>query len=196
MINLTKGQGINLTKSTPSLSNLKAGLGWDVSKFSNGKPFDLDVSVFALHTYGEGEFKLENDSDFCYFDNKIAANESLKHSGDNRTGNGTGDDETILIDLTKAPQGVVNYSIVVNIYDGNTRGQHFGMVENAYIRLVDENTGTELLRYDLSKEYDGKISLQVGSIYKTENGEWNFKAMGYGFTKGLEEFLSAYHYSM
>lgn len=195
MINLSKGSGINLTKTAPSLSNLKAGLGWDVSKFSNGKPFDLDVSVFALAPFGAGEFQLKRDEDFCYFGNKIAANGSLKHSGDNRTGNGDGDDESIMIDLTKAPQDVVNYSVVVTIYEGNERGQHFGMVENAYIRLVDENTGSEILRYNLSNEYTGKVSLQVGSIYKNESGEWNFKAMGYGFSKGLEEFLAAYHYA-
>lgn len=194
MIKLSKGEGINLTKSAPSLSTLRACLGWDVSKFK-GQKFDLDVSVFALNRFEakDGEFELKYEENLCFYHNKNAADGALQHSGDNRNGQGEGDDETVKIDLTKTPSGVVNYSIIVTIDQANERNQHFGMVDGAYIRLIDDTTQTEICRYDLTKEYDGKVSLQVGSIYKDEKNEWVFKAIGFGYSQGLEKFIEAYH---
>ena len=189
MINLSKGQKVSLDAG---IKFAKAGLGWDVNAFDNGKDFDLDASVFLL---GPGD-KLQKDEDFIFYNNQKHASGSVIHSGDNRTGAGEGDDESIYIDFTKVPANIDKLSFVVTIHDAESRKQNFGMVNNAFIRLLSlekagAETGKEELRFDLSEDYSTETAILVAEIYR-HNGEWKFAAKGDGFAGGLEAFVKKY----
>lgn len=201
-INLTKGQNINLSKEVaPSgLNNLRASIGWDANKFNTGGKFDLDISIFALEAFGEGKYKLKNVSDFCFYNTdkdssgkQTASNGALVYSGDNRTGDGDGDDEFIDIDLSKLRPEIVNLSIVVSISNPNNEGVTFGQIANAYIRLTDMSTSTEVCFYDLDEDFSTETAVQFASVYK-HNGEWKFKAFGLGYQAGLDAFIEEYNY--
>ncbi|MCC0698908.1 TerD family protein [Clostridioides sp. ZZV15-6383] len=195
-INLSKGDKIDLKKSNPGLSNILVGLGWDPVQQSGGGFFkslfgggqadiDCDASVFMLNQEG----KLSGIKDLIYFGNLKSACKSVLHTGDNLTGEGAGDDEQILVNLDKVPSNIHKLLFVVNIYNCVDRKQHFGMIENAYIRVEDQSNKKEIAKYNLSNNYSEKTTLIVGAIYR-KDGSWQFKAIGEG-TKdaGLKEVM-------
>jgi len=179
-INLQKGQKVDLTKGNPGLSNLIVGLGWDTNKYDGGFDFDLDASAFLLGDSG----KVAADSDFVFYGNLKHSSGCVEHTGDNLTGEGEGDDEVIKVDLAKVPASISKIDFTVTIYDADKRGQNFGQVSNAYIRVVDASTGTEVIRYDLGEDFSVETAVVVGEIYRN-NGEWKFNAIGSGFAGGL-----------
>lgn len=186
-VNLTKGQKVDLTKGNPGLTKLVVGLGWDINKYDGGAAFDLDTCAFML---GENN-KVTTENDFIFYGNLQHASGSVKHLGDNLTGAGDGDDEQIIIDLAAVPANIAKIDFTATIYDADTRNQNFGQVSNAYIRVVDESTGTELIRYDLGEDFSIETALVVGEIYR-HNGEWKFNAIGAGFSGGLSALCQNY----
>lgn len=185
-INLSKGAKINLTKDKPSLKNIMIGLGWDCNKYSGSCDFDLDASVFLVDA--SGRTKAEG---FVFYNNLVGPNESVVHQGDNRTGEGEGDDEQIMVCLDKIPDYVEKIAITVTIDAATERKQNFGMVENAFCRLVNDDTGVEEVRFDLAEEFSIETAIVVGEIYKY-NGSWQFRAIGQGFSGGLQALCKNY----
>ncbi len=179
-ISLSKGQKVDLTKGNPGLSKIMVGLGWDVNAFDSGTAFDLDTAAFMTGANG----KCPTEKEFIFYGNLEHTSGSVKHLGDNLTGNGDGDDEQILIDLSLIPANVERIAFTVTIYDSETRRQNFGQVSNSFIRIVDERTGQELIRYDLGEDFSIETAVVVGELYR-HNGEWKFNAMGSGFQGGL-----------
>lgn len=179
-INLQKGQKVDLTKGNPGLSKLLIGLGWDTNKYDGGADFDLDAAAFLLGDNG----KVPSDADFVFYSNLQHTSGAVIHTGDNLTGEGDGDDEVIKVDLSKVPANISKIDFTVTIYDAESRRQNFGQVSNAYIRVVDENTGKEVIRYDLGEDFSVETAVVVGEIYRN-NGEWKFNAIGSGFSGGL-----------
>ncbi len=189
-ISLQKGQKISLAKvaadaGVPTLSKVFVGLGWDVKKFDGGSDFDLDASVFMC----DGNGKVTKDTNFIFYNNKVAP--GIEHLGDNRTGAGDGDDEVIKIDLTALEPDVQKIAFTVTIDQADVRKQNFGMVENSFIRVVDEATGTELLRYDLGEDYSIETAVVVAELYRN-GAEWKFNAIGSGFSGGLAALCNNY----
>jgi len=186
-ISLVKGQKIDLTKTNPGLIKAIIGLGWDTNKYSGGNDFDLDASAFLL---GENGKALE-DSDFIFYNNLKGRNECVVHTGDNRTGEGEGDDEQIKINFSKIPPEIHKIAITVTIHDANARGQNFGQVSNAFVRVVNEDTNAEIMRYDLAEEFSVETALVVCELYRY-GSEWKFNAIGSGFSGGLAALCSNY----
>ncbi len=186
-INLSKGQKVDLTKGNPGLKNIMVGLGWDVNAFDSGGDFDLDAAVFMTGENG----KCPTDQEFVFYGNLEHPTGAVKHMGDNLTGAGDGDDEQIQIDLNKIPANVTKVAFTVTIYDAETRRQNFGQVSNAFIRIVDEATGTELIRYDLGEDFSIETAVVVGELYRN-NKEWKFNAIGSGFQGGLAALCGHY----
>lgn len=186
-ISLTKGQKIDLTKNNPSLKHLLVGLGWDVNQFDSGSEFDLDASAFLVGAGG----KVTTDNDFVFYGNLTHASGAVEHTGDNLTGAGDGDDEVIRVDLSKVPENIERIVFSATIYEAEARRQNFGMVSNAYIRIVDEDTGTELVRYDLGEDFAIETAIVAGEIYR-HNGEWKFNAVGSGWQGGLAALCQNY----
>ena len=180
-VSLQKGQKVSLTKGNPGLKKVVVGLGWDVNAFDTGGAFDLDAAAFMLADNG----RTTGSQDFVFYGNLTHPSGSVQHMGDNLTGEGEGDDEQIEIDLTKIPANVSRIAFTVTIYDADVRRQNFGQVSNAYIRIVDETTNTELIHYDLGEDFSIETAVVVGELYK-HNGEWKFNAIGSGFQGGLE----------
>ena len=180
-INLSKGQKVDLTKGNPGLDSILAGLGWDTNRYDGGHDFDLDVSIFMTNEQG----KVDTDTNFVFYNNPKDAAGSVVYSGDNRTGEGEGDDETVNITLSKVPADVAKISFTVTIHEAQARGQNFGQVSNAYIRIVDTAKNEELLRYDLGEDYSIETAIVVAELYR-HGGEWTFAAIGSGFQGGLE----------
>lgn len=179
-ISLSKGQKIDLTKTNPGLTKIMVGLGWDTNKYDGGKDFDLDASVFCLNAQG----KANSESDFIFYNNPKNSNGSVVHTGDNRTGAGDGDDEKVDVDLAAVPAEIDKIAFCITIYDGQARSQNFGQVSNAFVRIVDEQSGTELIRYDLGEDFSVETAVVVGELYR-HSGEWKFSAVGSGFQDGL-----------
>jgi len=179
-ISLKKGQKVDLTKGNPSLSKILVGLGWDVNKYDGGFDFDLDAAAFMLNAEG----RVNEDEDFIFYNNLKHKSGSVEHMGDNLTGEGEGDDEEIKIDLAKVPANIDKIDFTVTIYDAEVRKQTFGQVSNAYIRVVDDTTGKELIRYDLGEDFSVETAVVVGEIYR-RGGDWKFNAIGSGFSGGL-----------
>lgn len=195
MISLAKGQKISLEKVaadagiTGGLTKVFVGLGWDTNKYSGGADFDLDASVFMCGADG----RVQADGNFIFYGNLKGP--GVEHLGDNLTGVGDGDDEVVKIDLTAIPADVEKVSFAVTIYKPDERKQNFGMVENAFIRIVDEASGTELLRYDLGEDYSVETALVVAELYRN-NGEWKFNAIGSGFSGGLNALCANFGLSV
>ena len=179
-INLSKGQKVDLTKGNAGLDSILVGLGWDTNKYDGGHEFDLDVSVFMTGDNG----KVENETNFVFYNNPQDGAGSVIYSGDNRTGEGEGDDESVKVTLSKVPANVQKISFTVTIHEADARGQNFGQVSNAYIRIVDTAKNEELLRYDLGEDYSNETAIVVAELYR-HNGEWKFAAVGSGFQGGL-----------
>ena len=185
-INLTKGQKVDLTKKNPSLKNIMVGLGWDVNEFDSGADFDLDAAAFMLGANG----KCPTEKEFVFYGNLEHASGAVKHMGDNLTGEGDGD-EQIEVSLAKIPPNVERIAFTVTIYDAEPRRQNFGQVSNSYIRIVDADTDSELIRYDLGEDFSIETAVVVGELYK-HNGEWKFNAIGSGFQGGLAALCGHY----
>ena len=186
-INLTKGQKVDLTKGTPGLTKLMVGLGWDVNAFDSGYNFDLDASAFMVGSNG----KCPTEKEFIFYSNLEHPSESVKHMGDNLTGEGEGDDEQIKVDLSLVPENIQRVAFTVTIYDADVRRQNFGQVNNAFIRIVDESNGQEILRYDLGEDFSIETAAIFGELYK-HNGEWKFNAIGSGYQGGLAALCANY----
>lgn len=179
-ISLQKGQKVDLTKSNPGLTKIIIGLGWDINKYDGGKDFDLDSSAFMLNAEG----KVANDKDFIFFNNTTSSDSSVNHTGDNRSGAGDGDDEQIKIDLALVSSNIAKISFGITIHEANERNQNFGQVSNAYVRVLNELSGEELIRYDLGEDFSVETAVVVGELYRN-NTEWKFNAIGSGYQNGL-----------
>ncbi len=190
-IQLSKGQRIDLTKDNPALNNILVGLGWDVKAFDGGQEFDLDASAFLLNEQG----KATQDLDFIFYNNLVSTCGSVEHTGDNRTGEGDGDDEQIKVHLNKVPSNIHRIAITVTIHDAENRHQNFGQVENAFVRLVDEDTGQEILRFDLGEDFSIETAIVFCELYRHGN-EWKFNAVGSGYQGGLAALVNAYGLSV
>lgn len=186
-ISLQKGQRVDLTKDRPSLKNVLIGLGWDINHYDGETDFDLDASAFMTKANG----KVGNENDFIFYGNLNHVLGSVQHMGDNRTGEGDGDDEVIKVQLDKIPSDYDTISFTVTIYEAEKRLQNFGMVENAYVRLIDEDTGEELVRFDLTEDFSTETALVVAEIYKRD-GQWKFAAIGSGYDGGLKALCKEY----
>lgn len=179
-ITLAKGQKVDLTKSNPGLKNIVVGLGWDVNKYDGGFSFDLDTAAFLTGANG----KVTSDTDFVFYNNLRHPSGSVIHLGDNLTGAGDGDDEQIKVALDKVPANIEKICFTATIHEAMQRSQNFGQVSNAYIRVIDESNGTELIRYDLGEDFSIETAIVVGELYR-HNGEWKFNAIGSGYQGGL-----------
>ena len=184
---LQKGQKVSITKENPGMSKVIVGLGWDVNHFDTGASFDLDTAAFLLTDTG----KVSRSEDFIFFGNLTHPSGSVQHKGDNLTGAGDGDDEQIAIDLTRVPENIQKIAFTVTIYDAEQRRQNFGQVNNAFIRIYNESTGEEILRYDLGEDFSIETAAVFGEMYKN-NGEWKFNAIGSGYQGGLAALCSNY----
>lgn len=186
-INLSKGQKVSLTKGNPGLKNIMVGLGWDINAFDSGADFDLDTAAFMVDEGG----RCPTEKEFVFYGNLEHTSGSVKHLGDNLTGGGDGDDEQILIDLSLIPANISKIAFTVTIYDADNRRQNFGQVSNSFVRIVDEATGTEIIRYDLGEDFSIETAIVVGELYR--NGtEWKFNAIGSGFQGGLAALCGHY----
>lgn len=200
-LSLKKGQKLSLQKDNPSLSKIRLGLGWDTQQFSNDAQFDLDVTAVLLN----GEGKCENENIVFY--NKLKSNcESVIHTGDNRTGEGDGDDESIKLDLNKIPDNIKKIVFIVTIDEATSRNQNFGQVENAFVRIVDEVTESnlqsqnpnsdenfgEIARFDLSEDFSVETAVVFCELYKNPSNEWAFNAIGNGDSKVLLDYFNMY----
>jgi tellurium resistance protein TerD len=183
-VNLTKGQKVSLDKG---MKLALIGLGWDTNRYDGRADFDLDASAFLLGAGG----RVIRDGDFVFYGNPKDASGAVNYGGDNRTGAGEGDDEQIMVDLQLVPADVEKIDFTVTIYDADVRRQNFGQVSNAYVRIVDDATGKELVRYDLEEDFSIETALVVGEIYR-KGGEWRFNAIGSGYQGGLEALCRSY----
>ncbi|QFZ91257.2 TerD family protein [Synechococcus elongatus] len=179
-ISLSKGENLSLSKADPSLRKILVGLGWD-PQIAIGEKFDLDASAFLLADTG----KVRSEKDFVFYNQPQSGCGSVIYSGDNRTGQGSGDDEQIKIDLGRVPGSIQRITVVVTIHEAEARRQSFGQVSNAFIRVANEETGTEIARYNLSEDYSTQTAMIFGEVYHY-GGEWKFKAVGQGYAGGLQ----------
>jgi tellurium resistance protein TerD len=186
-IQLSKGQRIDLTKTNPGLTKAIIGLGWDTNKYSGGHDFDLDASAFLA----DENSKCANDHDFIFYNNLQHPSGAVIHTGDNRTGEGDGDDEQLVVDFTKIPSHVHRIGITVTIHDAELRQQNFGQVSNAFVRLVDESNNQELLRFDLGEDFSIETAVVFCELYRHGN-DWKFNAIGSGFSGGLAALCRNY----
>lgn len=178
-ITLQKGGNVNLSKEAPGLNKLTVGLGWDV-RATDGAAYDLDGVVFMLKSDG----KVRSDADFIFYNNVKSADGSVAHSGDNRTGAGEGDDETVTIDLARVPAEIDRIAVAVTIHDAEARRQNFGQVAKAFVRCVNAANNGEIARYDLSEDGSTESAMIFGEVYRN-GGDWKFRAVGQGFKGGL-----------
>lgn len=193
-VNLSKGGKISLSKAAAdagiqTLDKIVVGLGWDANAFDGGSEFDLDASVFLCGASG----KVEKDSNFVFYNNTKAP--GVQHMGDNRTGDGDGDDEVVNVQLSAVESDVEKIAFSVTIFEADTRKQNFGQVQNSYIHILDAASGTELVRYDLGEDFSIETAIVVGELYR-HNGEWKFNAIGSGFAGGLEALCKNYGLSV
>lgn len=186
-ISLQKGQKVSITKGNPGLKNVVVGLGWDVNQFDTGGDFDLDAAAFLLTDTG----KVSKPGDFVFFGNLKHDSGAVEHLGDNLTGQGDGDDEQIKIDLSLIPDNISKVAFTTTIYEAEARRQNFGQVSNAFIRIYNESTGEEILRYDLGEDFSIETAVIFGELYKN-NGEWKFNAIGSGYQGGLAAICANY----
>ena len=186
-VNLQKGQKVSLTKGNPGLSKVVVGLGWDVNAFDTGGDFDLDAAAFLLTDAG----RVLDSRDFVFYGNLTHPSGSVQHQGDNLTGVGDGDDEQIKVDLSAVPANITKIAFTVTIYEAEARRQNFGQVNNAFVRIYNEATGEELLRYDLGEDFSIETAAVFGELYKN-GGEWKFNAIGSVYQGGLAALCANY----
>ena len=185
-VTLSKGQNVSLSKTDPLLKHILIGLGWD-ARSSDGQDFDLDASVFMTTDNG----KVPSDDYFVFYNQLKSPCGSVQHTGDNLTGDGDGDDESVIVELEKVPANIKSLFVTVTIHDAETRRQNFGQVSNAFVRLVNHETGQEVLRFDLSEDYSTETAMVFGEVYR-HNGDWKFRAIGQGYAGGLLALCNQY----
>jgi tellurium resistance protein TerD len=185
-ISLNKGGNLSLSKTDPNLVRILIGLGWD-ERVTDGAAFDLDASAFLLTATG----KVRGDHDFIFYSQLKSQDNSVEHTGDNRSGQGDGDDETLLVNLSKVAPEVEKIAITVTIHDAQARSQNFGQIANAFIRIVNQDTQVEVVRFDLAEDYSSETAMVFGEVYR-HNGEWKFKAVGQGYSGGLAAMCQQY----
>lgn len=185
-VNLQKGGNVSLTKSEPGLKKINVGLGWDL-RATDGADFDLDASAFLLSESG----KVRSDQDFIFYNNAKSSDGAVEHLGDNRTGEGEGDDEVVAVNLEGVPADVQKVVVAVTIHEADSRRQNFGMVQSAFIRVVNAENNNEIARYDLSEDASTEAAMVFGEVYR-HNDEWKFRAVGQGFNGGLGPLASSY----
>ena len=178
-VSLSKGGNVSLTKEAPGLTAVVVGLGWD-ARTTTGQDFDLDASAIMVTAEG----KVLSDAHFVFFNNTKSPDGSVEHTGDNVTGEGEGDDEQLKVDLAAVPADVARVVFPVSIYDADSRGQSFGQVRNAFIRIVNQAGGAEIARYDLSEDASTETAMVFGELYRN-GAEWKFRAVGQGYASGL-----------
>lgn len=188
-VNLSKGQRVSLEKT---MTLALVGLGWDTNKYDGSMDFDLDACAFVLGSNG----KVTKDEDFIFYNNLEHSSGAVKHTGDNLTGEGEGDDEVILIDFSKMPANVSKVAITVTIHEAQERNQNFGQVSNAYVRVAkrsseNDTVGEEVLRYDLAEDFSIETAIVVCEIYRHDNG-WKFNAVGAGYQGGLAALCKSF----
>ncbi len=188
-ISLVKGQGVSLTKVAPSLTEVFFGLGWDANTQDSDFEFDLDASAFLL----DAKEKLISEAHFIFYNNLTSPDggQSVQHLGDNDTGEGDGDDEIIKVHLKKVPFDVQKIVFTVGIFDAEKRHQNFGQIKNAFVRLVNDQTQEEVLRYNLVETFSVETAFIMAELYR-QDGEWQVKAIGSGSKKGIEELIERY----
>lgn len=186
LVSLSKGANVSLSKADPGLKKVLVGLGWD-ARSTAGDDFDLDASIFMVKADG----KVRSDSDFIFYNNPQSSCGSVKHTGDNRTGVGAGDDEAIKVNLDLVPADIAKLVFTVTIHEADARRQNFGMVSSAFIRIVNDEQGAEITRFDLSEEASTETAMVFGEIYRYSS-EWKFKAVGQGYSGGLVALARTY----
>ena len=186
-ISLKKGGRVNLSKEAPGLSNMTIGLGWDANASDSGSAFDLDASVFLVN---ENQ-KTNDDNGFIFYNNLKSSDGSVEHTGDNQTGEGDGDDEKVKVNLSNVSSNIHEIIFVVTIHDADNKSQNFGQVSNSFIRVVDDVTGAEIIKFELDEDYSTETSIEFGKLYRRQ-GSWRFQAVGTGFTTGLQGFVDKY----
>ncbi len=189
-ISLQKGGNVSLSKASPNLRKVLIGLGWD-ARSTSGDDFDLDASVFMVGSNG----KVRSDADFIFYNQLRSTCGSVEHTGDNRTGAGDGDDESIKVVLAQVPSEIERLVVAVTIHDADARKQNFGMVRGAYIRLVNIEDDTEIVRFDLTEDASVETAMIFGEVYR-HNGEWKFRAVGQGYSGGLRALAVAHGISV
>jgi tellurium resistance protein TerD len=185
-LSLQKGGNLSLSKTDPSLSKILVGLGWD-PRATDGTEFDLDASAFLLDASG----KVRGDADFIFYNQLKSPDGSVEHMGDNRTGAGDGDDEVVKVDLTRVPAEIEKIAFTVTIHDADVRKQNFGQVSNSFIRVVNEVSGAEIVRYDLAEDASTETAMIFAELYRN-NGEWKFRAVGQGYAGGLRALANGF----
>jgi tellurium resistance protein TerD len=185
-VSLKKGGNVSLTGSIPTLNSVKIGLGWEARETA-GAEFDLDASLFMVESSG----KVRNDHDFIFYGQLDSPCKSIHHTGDNRTGDGDGDDEELHVFLDKVPKPIERLVVAVTIHDADHRGHNFGQVRDAFIRIVDLDSDTEIARFDLSEDYSTETAMVFGEVYR-RNDEWKFRAVGQGYSGGLDVLCGKY----
>jgi len=186
-INLSKGGRIDLSKEAPSLQNVGVGLGWDTNDSDTGVDFDLDASLFMINSSS----KIPNEKFFVFYNNLTSPDGAVTHNGDNRTGEGEGDDESLAIKLSSLDAQIEELVFVVTIDEAQQRNQNFGQVSNAFIRIYDIDSNKELAKYDLDEDFSTETAIEFGRLYK-KSGNWRFKAVGTGFNSGLQGFVDKF----
>lgn len=189
-LTLQKGGNVSLTKTDPSLTKIMVGLGWD-PRATDGTEFDLDASAFLLAANG----KVRGDADFIFYNQLTSRDGSIQHTGDNRTGVGEGDDEAIKVDLSQVSADIDKVAFVVTIHDAEARKQNFGQVANSFIRVVNEASGAEVVRYDLAEDASTETAMVFAELYRSD-GEWKFRAVGQGYAGGLKPLAEGYGVSV
>ena len=185
-LSLTKGGNLSLTKEAPGMTKVLVGLGWD-ARSTDGTEFDLDASAFLLKADG----KVRADSDFIFYNQLKSVDGSVEHTGDNRTGDGDGDDEAIKVDLSKIPADIHKIAFTVTIHEAEARRQSFGQVRNAFIRIVNQDNNSEVARYDLAEDASTETAMIFAELYRN-GAEWKFRAVGQGFAGGLKPLAESY----
>ncbi len=185
-VSLSKGGNVSLSKEEPGLTRILIGLGWD-TRSTDGAGFDLDASAFLL-VAGD---RVRSDADFIFYNNLRSSDGAVEHTGDNRTGEGDGDDEALTVDLPRVPDEMQKIAVAVTIHDGEPRRQNFGMVSNAFIRIVNDATGREIARYDLTEDASTETAMIFGEVYR-HGAEWKFRAVGQGYQGGLAPLARNY----
>ncbi len=185
-VSLSKGGNVSLSKTDPGLKQVLIGLGWE-ARSTDGVDFDLDASAFLLTESG----KVRGDNDFIFYNNLRSVDGSVEHTGDNRTGAGEGDDEALKIDLDKVPADITKIVFTVTIHDADARKQNFGMVADAFIRIVNDDSNVEVARFDLTEDASTETAMVFGEIYR-HNGEWKFRAVAQGYAGGLKAMCAQY----
>lgn len=185
-LSLSKGGNLSLSKEAPGMTKVLVGLGWD-ARSTDGQDFDLDASAFLLKADG----KVRADPDFIFYNQLKSVDGSVEHTGDNRTGEGDGDDEAIKVDLSKVPADIDRIAFTVTIHEADARRQNFGQVRNAFIRIVNQDNNSEVARYDLAEDASTETAMIFAELYRN-GAEWKFRAVGQGFAGGLKPLAESY----